>query len=148
MLRDHVARGERLHQRVERGILQEVLERDHHGARRVLADDIGEPAVHQHDLGVGGDLARRPVQDLHPGVELGGVRDVAEHPTLGTLAAVTYDEGTKDPGPAIAVRGKDRTWSPVALVDEEVESLAVLPDGSILAGTWQGALRLSDCAWH
>ena len=82
------------------------------------------------------------------GVELGGVRDVADHPTLGTLAAVTYDEDTKDPGPAIAVRSKDGTWSPVALVDDEVQSLAVLPDGSILAGTWQGALRLSDCAWH
>ena len=82
------------------------------------------------------------------GVELGGVRDVVEHPTLGTLAAVTYDEGTTDPGPAIAVRGKDGTWSPVALVDEEVESLAVLPDESILAGTRQGAVRLSDCAWH
>jgi hypothetical protein len=82
------------------------------------------------------------------GVELGGVRDVVEHPTLGTLAAITYDEGTNDPGPAIAVRAKDGTWSPVALVDDEIESLAVLPDESILAGTWQGALRLSDCAWH
>jgi hypothetical protein len=82
------------------------------------------------------------------GVELGGVQDVIEHPTLGMLAAVTYDEGTKNPGPAIAVRGADGIWSPIALVDDTVQSLAVLPDESILVGTWQGALRLSDCAWH
>jgi hypothetical protein len=69
-------------------------------------------------------------------------------PDPRNLAAVTFDEGSTDPGPAIVVRGKDGTWSPVALVDEEVQSLAVLPDASILAGTWQGALRLSDCAWH
>ncbi len=79
---------------------------------------------------------------------LDGVQDVVEHPVLGPIAAVTYDGGSEAPGPAIVVRDPEGTWSPIAFVDDDVLSLAVLPDDSILVGTWQGALRLSDCAWH
>jgi hypothetical protein len=82
------------------------------------------------------------------GLGLDGAHDVVEHPTLGTVAALTYDDATEEPGPAIAVRGKDGTWSAIAMVDDPVRSVAVLPDESILVGTSQGALRLSECAWH
>jgi hypothetical protein len=73
-----------------------------------------------------------------------GVRDVAVHPDIGVLAAV----GRSDDSSALLVRAADGAWAPVIGVPDAIASLAILSDGTILAGTTTGALTLRDCQYE
>jgi hypothetical protein len=67
-----------------------------------------------------------------------------QHPDIGVMAAV----GRSDDTSALLVRGAGGVWAPVTGVDEAIASLAVLDDGTIVAGTTTGALVLRDCDYE
>ena len=73
-----------------------------------------------------------------------GVRDVAPHPEMGVLAAI----GRSDDTSALLVRGADGVWVPVTGLGDAIASLAVLDDGTIMAGTATGALVIRDCDYE
>src|SRR3954454_7888272 len=54
-----IAGLQRLHQLVENGVVQKLREGDHHRARGLLAREIGQPFMHNHDFGAGRHRANR-----------------------------------------------------------------------------------------
>jgi hypothetical protein len=79
------------------------------------------------------------LEDLSP--SFSGVRDLVQHPEMGVVAAVGRSDETSE----LLVRGDDGVWAPILDVGDAISSLAVLEDGTIVAGTATGALTLRDC---
>jgi hypothetical protein len=82
------------------------------------------------------------LEDLSP--SFSGVRDVVQHPEMGVVAAVGRSDDTSE----LLVRGDDGVWDPLPGVDDAIASLAVLDDGTMVAGTATGALVIRDCEYE
>jgi len=82
------------------------------------------------------------LDDLSP--SFSGVRDVVQHPDMGVLAAVGRSDDTSE----LLVRRDVGGWDPVPGVGDAIASLAVLDDGTIVAGTATGALLIRDCEYE